>query len=238
MVLRNVGALLIPKGKKTMQSTNTHCGLNRTSAIDRWMVTDDSPVFVGSEHLGTLHQVGSDWTARIIMASAIYLNAVDLLDDDEADEVISSAFSGGGDAGQLALAPIYQHIYPLMEEFKLPSQIMSRAMLYLYSVNWTVAQPFPSYSLAEFEPPEPSERVITLMEYPDGEYGLTVGDITQSSDTIGVMSMEVSRFIVTGFADVDHMYFTDKEVLIEAASLAQKYLREKWGYDFSVVDET
>ncbi|WP_152615862.1 hypothetical protein [Leisingera sp. ANG-M1] len=220
-----------------MQSTNTHCGLSRTSAIDRWMVTETSPIFVGASQLGTLSEISNDWTARIIIANAIYLNAVNALDDDEADAVIREAFTQGGNAGQRALAPTYAWVYPKLEAHELPSQIMSRVMLYLFSINWTVVKPFPAYSPANFEPLEPSEMVITLEQFPDGDYSMTLGGLS-TSDAIGAISMEVSRFVMTGFADVDHTYFSSKSTALECAGVAQKYLKEKWGYDFSVKDET
>ncbi|OBY24856.1 hypothetical protein A9D60_23430 [Leisingera sp. JC1] len=201
------------------------------------MVTESSPVFVGSSQLGTLSEISSDWTARIIIANAIYLNAVNILDDHQADAVVREAFTHGGDAGQRALAPTYARVYPKLEAHELPSQIMSRVMLYLFSINWTVVKPFPAFKPANFDPLEPSEMVIMLEQYPDGDYSMAVGGLS-TSDTLGAISMEVSRFVMTGFADVDHTYFSSKSALVECAGIAQKYLKEKWGYDFSVEDKT
>ncbi|KXF92379.1 hypothetical protein [Phaeobacter inhibens] len=101
-----------------MQETYNQCGLNRTSALDRWMISEDSPVFVGSKKLGTLSDISSDWTARIILSNAIYFNAVNVLDDDEADEVVLQTFVHGGDAGQLAIASAYPWVYEQIESDK------------------------------------------------------------------------------------------------------------------------
>ncbi|KJZ25414.1 hypothetical protein [Tritonibacter mobilis] len=221
-----------------MQATFTQCGLNKTSALDRWMISEDSPVFVGTKKLGTLSEISSDWTARIILANVIYFNAVNVLNDDAADRIIKATFTEGGDAGQHALAPIYAEIYAELEAGKVPSQIASRIMLYLFSINWTVAKPYGSYKPPVHEKLSRADTVLTLSQFDDGDYNLMVGIFSTSSETLSLISTEVGRLIVAGLADIDGMYFSDKNTLIKCTRIVQKYLKEKWGYSFTVSDET
>lgn len=221
-----------------MQATFTKCGLNRTSLQDRWMVSDDSPVYVGNRKLGALSKISSDWTARIIIANAIYFNAVNVLEDHEADKVIAQTFKLGGDTGQKLIAPTYHWVHEKIDAGQVSSQIASRIMLYMFAINWTVARPHPSFEPRVHQAPKPSEKIIRFSRYDDGDYGLMLGDPISSSETVSAMSMEINRLIITGFADVDFMYFSQKPLLTECAQVTQKYIKEKWGYDFEIKDDT
>ncbi|WHP67305.1 hypothetical protein [Phaeobacter inhibens] len=120
----------------------------------------------------------------------------------------------------------------------MPSQIASRIMLYLFAINWTVVEPYSGYEAPEFEALTQTDAVLKLSQFDDGDYNLMVGDELSNLDAIAPINSEVGRLVISGIADVDGMYFSNKETLMQGVSVVQKYLKEKWGYDFSVKDET
>jgi len=219
-----------------MQATNVAYQINRTSLLDQWMISDESNVIVQNETLGSLAQIKTDWNARYLLALSLYLNSINGLTDEEADAIISQTFAGGAEVGQRLMSPHLHQIYPDMESGKIPDQIRFRLLNYMFAIHWSVATPYPEYEMTPLPEMGPEEKIIRVVSFEDGDFDFMIGSDRADLDKTSHISGEIGNFIKPAFADVDGMYFSSKESALNAAHFVHKYFRDRYDYDFAIVN--
>ncbi|MFY0661337.1 MAG: hypothetical protein JXR15_12655 [Shimia sp.] len=203
------------------------------------MTTESSPLYVQNKKLGALSEISNDWSARLILASSLYFNMINVLDDQQCDEIVQIAFEGGGDAAQFAVAPLFAFLMEEANDGRVPAQITRRVLYYTYAIPWAVTSPFDGFQPSETPILPADQQVLRLVHYDDGDYQLFLGSLDSiANETIGQPLIEMNQLILTGYADVDFKYFSRRDLAMQAAPVVQKYMREKWDFDLKLIEES
>ena len=123
-----------------MQDTINRYTINRTSLLDKWMISDDSEVIVEGEIVGTLGDIGSDWNTRYLLAITLYLHTINVLDEMETDAMLERIFLEGDAVGQVLLSPYFVDAHRQIEQGKIPDAIAHRIGSYTRAIQWTVTK--------------------------------------------------------------------------------------------------
>ena len=111
-----------------------------------------------------------------MLAATLYVNAIEYIEDDYAEYIISQIIMSGDDSGQIVLSEVFRSILSIDIE-KIPNQIFSRVVRYCTSIQWSVASPYPDKNGQKPKPEDwkiiPKEkRKLKITQFGDGDFEL------------------------------------------------------------------